>query len=165
MFWRQSQAILDAMSLLPTDRQPLLTQLTFTPKTYEIDRSGVLSNLALLKWLEDLRPAMLSHYMPFLDLLNNDTTPAIAITEIQYKRPILLFDTLVGTAWVKSLGRTTWELSIAFTIVECNWIAVEATQQGVFVNITTKRPVRVPERLTTLFEQDFADSSMNPDPS
>ncbi len=150
-------AILEAMSLPPPDRQPLVTQLTFTPKTYEIDFSGVLSNLVPVKWLEDLRLAMLSEYLPLQDLINDDTTPAIARTEIQYKSPILLFDTVLGTAWLKSLGRTSWELSAVFMIVGSNRLAAEATQHGVFVNIKTKRPVRVPERLTTLFEQASAD--------
>lgn len=66
------------------NRKPLLTQLTFTPKTYEIDFSGALSNLVHVKWLEDLRPAMLSRYLPLQDLINQNTAPMIAKTEIQY---------------------------------------------------------------------------------
>lgn len=147
------------MSLLLTDRQPLRTQLTFTPKTYEIDFSGVLSNLVHVKWLEDLRLAMLSHYLPLQDLLNEDTTPVIARTEIQYKSPIQLFDVVTGTAWVTSLGKTSWELSAVFIIVESNRLAAEATQHGVFVNLKTKRPVRIPERLATLFEQTSAEQA------
>lgn len=139
------------------NRQPLLTRLTFTPKTYEIDFSGVLSNLVHVKWLEDVRLAMLSQYLPLQDLMKQDTVPMITRTEIQYKIPIKLFDTVLGTAWLKSLGRTSWELSAHFTIVNTNRVAMEATQQGVFVNMKTQRPVRVPDQLTALFQQTVTD--------
>ena len=141
------------MSVSPENGKPLLTQLTFTPKTYEIDFSGVLSNLVHVKWLEDLRLAMLERYLPLQDLITHDTAPMIVSTAIQYKSPIRLFDTVSGTAWLTSLGRTSWELSAVFTIVDHNRIAAEATQQGLFINMKTLRPVRVPETLTTLFQQ------------
>lgn len=133
--------------------QPLLTQLTFIPKTYEIDFSGVLSNLVHVKWLEDLRLAMLHQYLPLQSLIEQDTAPMITRTEIQYKSPIRLFDTVSAAVWLKNLGRTSWELSALFTIVGQDRIAAEATQLGVFVNTKTQRPVRVPDQLTTLFQQ------------
>lgn len=143
----------------PANGKPLLTQLTFTPKTYEIDFSGVLSNLVHVKWLEDLRLAMLARYLPLQELITHDTVPMIARTEIQYKSPIRLFDVVSGTAWLTSLGRTSWELSAVFTVVEHNRIAAEATQQGLFINMNTQRPVRVPDALTTLFQQTVAGHS------
>lgn len=139
--------------------QPLLTQLTFIPKTYEIDFSGVVSNLVHVKWLEDLRLAMLSQHLPLQGLIEQDTVPMIMKTEIQYKSPIRLFETVSGTAWLKSLGRSSWELSAIFTVVDGKRIAAEATQFGVFVNTKTQRPVRVPDQLTTLFHQAVADHS------
>ena len=147
------------MSVSPGNRKPLLTQVTFTPKTYEIDFSGVLSNLVHVKWLEDLRLAMLSQYLPLPDLMKNDTVPMIARTEIQYKSPIRLFETVSGTAWLTSLGRTSWELSAVFTIVKQDRIVAEATQQGLFINMKTNRPVRVPAALTALFQHTIAGHS------
>lgn len=147
------------MSESVPNRQPLLTQLTFMPKTYEIDFSGVLSNLVHVKWLEDLRLAMLSQYLPLQGLIEQDTVPMIMKTEIQYKSPIRLFETVSGTAWLKSLGRSSWELSAVFTVVEGERIVAEATQFGVFVNTKTQRPVRVPDQLTTLFQQAMSGMS------
>lgn len=147
------------MSVSPGNGKPLLTHLTFTPKTYEIDFSGVLSNLVHVKWLEDLRLAMLSQYLPLPDLMKNDLVPMITRTEIQYKSPIRLFDNVSGSAWLTSLGRTSWELSAAFVIVEQNRIAAEVTQQGLFINMKTQKPVRVPEALTTLFQLAFGNHS------
>ncbi len=153
------------MSGAPANGQPLLTQLTLTPKTYEIDFSGVLSNLVHVKWLEDLRLAMLSQYLPLHDLISNDTVPMIARTEIQYKSPIRLFDVVSGTAWLKSLGRTSWELSATFVIVGHNRIAAEATQHGLFINMKTHRPVRVPDALTMLFQQTVASHAAEGNPA
>lgn len=53
----KSLAILAAMSLLPTHRQPPLRQLSFTPKSDGIDFSGMPSNLVPMKWLAALSPA------------------------------------------------------------------------------------------------------------
>lgn len=141
------------MSASPANGKPLLTHLTFTPKTYEIDFSGVLSNLVHVKWLEDLRLAMLEGYLPLQGLIAQDIAPMITRTEIQYKSPITLFETVTGSAWLTHLGRSTWELSAVFTVAQQDRIAAEVTQQGLFINIKTHRPVRVPEALTTLFQQ------------
>ncbi|MFO0701736.1 MAG: hypothetical protein U0236_21155 [Nitrospira sp.] len=59
MFSVPNLAILDVMSLCSLHKQPPLTQLTFTLKSYEIDFSGMLSSLVPAKWSEDLRPVTL----------------------------------------------------------------------------------------------------------
>ena len=48
----QSLAVLDTVSFLPPHRQRLLAQTTFTPKPYEMDVSGLFSNLHPLRSLE-----------------------------------------------------------------------------------------------------------------
>jgi acyl-CoA thioester hydrolase len=43
---------------------PLFTELTFTVKTYDIDFAGHVSNIVYIRWLEDLRFALLDEYFP-----------------------------------------------------------------------------------------------------
>lgn len=139
--------------------KPLRIQIVFTPKTYEIDFSGVLSNIVYVKWLEDLRLAMLAKYLPLQNLMEKEMAPMIMSTEIHYKKPVVLFDTVVGEAWLKNLGRSSWNLAIVFTIAERGSIAAEAEQHGLFVNYKTQRPVRIPEELNALYQQDLLASS------
>lgn len=134
--------------------RPLETQIEFCPKTYEIDFAGVVSNIVHIKWLEDLRLSMLAKYLPLPELMKNEIVPVILKTEIKYKHPINLFDRISGALWLTNLGRSSWELSAVYTILESNKIATEATQFGVFVNIKSQKPVPVPESLRNLFQKE-----------
>ena len=135
--------------------KPLKIQLEFSPKTYEIDFSGVLSNIVYVKWLEDLRLAMLARYLPLQNLMEKEMVPMIVSTQIQYKSPVVLFDTVLGEAWLRDLGRSSWKLAFVFTIAERGRIAAEADQNGLFINLKTQRPVRVPEELNALYQQEI----------
>ncbi len=139
--------------------KPLKIQMEFNPKTYEIDFSGVLSNIVYVKWMEDLRLAMLAKYLPLRNLMENEMAPMIMSTEIHYKSPVVLFDTVLGEAWLKNLGRSSWDVAIVFTIAERGCIAAEAEQRGLFINLRTQRPVRMPEELTARYQQELLTNS------
>ena len=65
-------------------------ELAFNVGTYDIDFAGIVSNIVYLRWLEDLRLAMLEAHLPLEDQLAAGTTPVLLSTEIEYLRAIRL---------------------------------------------------------------------------
>jgi len=132
-------------------RRPLQIERPFPVRTYDIDFAGHVSNLVYVRWLEDLRLAMLEAYLPLSRLLGEGRAPVLGMTHIEYKRPILLFDEVVGRMWVDEMGRAKLTLGAEFS-ANGN-LAATATQAGVFVDLATKKPTEVPRPLRKLFEE------------
>jgi acyl-CoA thioester hydrolase len=72
--------------------RPLEIQVPLAVKTYDIDFGGVVSNIVYVRWLEDLRMEMLTHYLPLDEILNDGLVPLIVQTKVDYKKSIKLFD-------------------------------------------------------------------------
>ena len=69
---------------------PLFVELTFTVKTYDIDFAGHVSNIVYIRWLEDLRFALLEEYYPLADSMESGVAPVLTRTEIDYTSAIRL---------------------------------------------------------------------------
>ncbi|MEE9465669.1 MAG: thioesterase family protein, partial [Candidatus Neomarinimicrobiota bacterium] len=67
--------------------QPFEIELPLEIKSYDIDYAGVVSNIVYVRWLEDLRGAMLSRHLPLDRMLDSGVLPAVAQTRIDYKAP------------------------------------------------------------------------------
>ena len=132
------------------ESRPLLVTLPITPKTYDIDFAAIVHNMVYIRWLEDLRTALLvaSHY-PIEAMLADGFTPILTQTEIAYQRPVRFGDTVTGRMWLSHLGRTKW--TVQAEIVTREHTAVTATQHGYFADLKTLRPIRVPEQLRALY--------------
>ena len=124
---------------------PLLTELDFTVKTYDIDFAGHVSNIVYIRWLEDLRFALLERYLPLNRLMEKGMVPLVVETTVRYRRPVNLFETVRGRMWMDSRSRVRVGLRAEFTVA--GDVRVEAVQSGAFVDLTTGRPRRVPESL------------------
>ncbi len=135
-----------------TDKQqrPLSVERSFEVKTYDIDFAGHVSNIVYIRWLEDLRLALLEEYLPLKPQLEEGYAPILVRTNIQYRRAIRLFEPVVGRMWVQSVGSA--RVILASHISVHDEVCADVIQEGVFAGLETGRPVRVPNELRRLFE-------------
>ena len=99
------------MARLTDPDRPLLVELDFTARTYDVDFMGIVSNIVYVRWLEDLRLRLLAVHHPLEDQLEAGYAPILARTEIAYKHPVRLGEASACFAprWITaqhSTGRT-----------------------------------------------------------
>ena len=82
----------------------LEVQVPLRVKPYDIDVVGVVSNIVYVRWMEDLRLAMLDAYLPLDEQMADGIAPAILKVEIEYKRAIQIHDEVIATMWLSGLG-------------------------------------------------------------
>ncbi|MCF2971285.1 acyl-CoA thioesterase [Synechococcus sp. Nb3U1] len=109
---------------------PFQIALSIQVKTYDTDYAGVVSNLVYLRWLEDLCLALLDAYFPLQGQLAQGYTPVLRRTEIDYRRPVRLFDSVIGRMWLPKVSPMKWYIS--------------AEQVGAFLDLKTWKPIPVP---------------------
>jgi acyl-CoA thioester hydrolase len=112
-------------------------------QTYDIDFAGIVSNIVFVRWLEDLRLGLMDEAYPLVQALSEDVAPILVSTRIAYRRPVTIADQVVGRIRVASLGRVRWRLAAEFTVAGA--IHAEAEQEGLFMRLSTRRPVAIPE--------------------
>ena len=111
-------------------------------QTYDIDFAGVVSNIAFIRWLEDLRLGLMDRAYPLIQALAEDVAPILLATRITYRRPVTIADPLVGRIRVADLGRVRWRLAAEFAVGAT--IHAEAEQEGLFMRLSTRRPIAIP---------------------
>jgi len=130
--------------------EPLYVELTFRPKTYDIDFAGHVSNIVYIRWLEDLRMALLDAYLPLSALMEKGIAPVVIHTSIDYRKAVRIFDTVKGAMWGSNMESVKGILSAEFSVN--GTIVASAAQTGVFVRLQGGRPVPFPEELRRHFE-------------
>ncbi len=130
---------------------PLYVELSFQPKTYDIDFAGHVSNIVYIRWLEDLRLSLLDTYLPLKTLMDKGIAPVVMRTTIDYKRPVKLFDKPIGKMWAGEIGNVKGILLAEFSV---NGVVVATAEQvGIFVRLDSGRPVVSPEEFRRHFEE------------
>ena len=129
----------------------LEVQVHLRVKPYDIDVVGVVSNIVYVRWMEDLRLAMLDAYLPLDEQMAEGIAPAILKVEIEYKRAIQIHDEVVATMWLSGLEKLRFEVTAEFRAN--GHIAAVGRQEGCFISLSTKRPVRPPAKLVTMFRE------------
>jgi acyl-CoA thioester hydrolase len=112
-------------------------------RTYDIDFAGIVSNIVFIRWLEDLRLGLMDNAYPLVRALAEDVAPILTATRIAYRRPVTIADPLVGRMRLAALGRVRWRLAAEFAVGDA--IHAEAEQEGLFMRLSTRRPVAIPE--------------------
>ena len=139
--------------MIKTDQlcRPLAVEIAIPVRTYDIDFAGIVSNIVYIKWLEDLRLKLLDEYLPLEKEMARGSVPIISKTEIEYKRPIKLFESVIGRMWIANFGRIKYTLQAE--IISNNNVAAIATQMGTFISMDSGLPVRIPEELLQKYSQ------------
>ena len=118
-------------------------ELPLRVQTYDIDFAGIVSNIVFIRWLEDLRLGLMAEAYPLPRALAEDCAPLLTATRILYRRPVTITDQLLGRIRVAELGRVRWRLAAEFTVE--GTVHAEAEQQGLFIRLSTRRPIAIPE--------------------
>jgi len=134
------------MARLSDPDRPLLVELEFTIRTYDVDFMGIVSNIVYVRWLEDLRLQLLAVHHPLEDQLNRGYAPILVRTEITYKHPLRLGEPVRGAMWVSDLGRARW--TVAAEIAGPEHLAASAIQVGSFWDLAGRCSIPIPEELT-----------------
>src|SRR6266478_7775207 len=112
-------------------------------QTYDIDFAGIVSNIVFIRWLEDLRLGLMEEAYPLIRALAEDVAPILLATRITYRRPVTISDPLIGRMRVAGLSRVRWRLAAEFIVASA--IHAEAEQEGLFMRLSTRRPIAIPE--------------------
>jgi len=112
-------------------------------RTYDIDFAGIVSNIVFIRWLEDLRLGLLEQAYPLIQALADDIAPILLATRIGYRRPVRIGDALLGRMRVAGLSHVRWRLAAEFTVNGV--VHAEADQEGLFMRLSTRRPIAIPE--------------------
>jgi acyl-CoA thioester hydrolase len=119
--------------------------LGLTAQTYDVDFSGVVGHLALMRWVEELRLAMLTRHPRLRGPVDVGAVPVLVHTIVHYRRPVGVGDAVTARMWVSRAGHTRWALRAEFTAA--GRVAATATQTGFFVDRATRRPMPLPADL------------------
>lgn len=122
--------------------RPLLVELPIVVKTYDVDYARIVHNAVYIRWLEDLRLEIMTRHFPPQGQFSEQRSPVLARTEINYHRPLRLFDKAIGRMWVSDLGKARWEVQAE--ICRGEMVAATARQTGYFMDLEQYRPVRIP---------------------
>lgn len=117
-------------------------------ETYDIDFAGHVSNISYLRWMENMRRSMFDQYCPFDEFLAKGLTPVLVSTDIKYRKGVRLFDRPKCSMWISAITKTS--LTVQACITVDGEVRTEVEHVGVFVNLGTLKPVRLPK--------EFADA-------
>ena len=122
--------------------EPRMIERDLPIRTYDIDFAGIVSNIVYIRWLEDLRLAMMEEAYPIARALAEDVAPILLETKIAYERPVTIHDALRGRMWATEMGRVKWHLAAEFVVGDT--VHARAEQVGLFIRLSTRRPIAPP---------------------
>jgi acyl-CoA thioester hydrolase len=129
--------------------EPRIIERALPIRTYDIDFAGIVSNIVYVRWLEDLRLAMMEEAYPITRALAEDAAPILLETRISYERPVTIRDALKGRIWATEMGRVKWHLAAEFVVDDT--VHARAEQVGLFIRLSTRRPIAPPPPLRQRF--------------
>ena len=135
------------------------TSIELKIKTYDIDFAGVVSNIVYVRWLEDLRLAMLDKHYPLENQLSQGFSPAVLQTRIDYKKALSLLDPIYGRIWISDIQKIKWMVNLE--ILHDQKVAAFAEQTGLFIDIIRKRPIAIPNDLKVKYETWLNNNIIN----
>jgi acyl-CoA thioester hydrolase len=124
-------------------------ELEIAVKTYDVDMAQIVHNAVYIRWLEDLRTALMDKYLPLQKWMARDLMPVLLETRISYRRAVKLFDPVHGRLEMPRFGRVKWEMDIQFTVK--GELCADAHQLGCFIDMKTMRATPIPEDIRALF--------------
>ena len=139
------------MYMKQNNAKPFFTEKQFQVRTYDIDYASHVSNIVYLRWMEDLRFALLEKYFPLTKQLQAGFVPVLTRTDIHYRRAIRLFEAVHGHMWVQSVGAARFVITAQLLVN--NDICADVLHEIAFVEAETGKPIRVPSEFRRIFEQ------------
>lgn len=109
----------------------------------DTDSGGVVSNIAYLRYIEKARCELFASLGMDLPSMNQTGLfPTVVRTEIDYRKPGKLGDTLLTRGWVEKIEKI--RIQCRFQVIREESILAEALQMVVLVQMPDGKPVRPP---------------------
>jgi len=131
---------------------PFFLQKEIEIQGYDIDYGGVVSNIVYIRWMDDLRTALLKDHYSLELMAKNGLAPVVNKTHAHYKRPALFGDSLIAKIRITMLEKIRWEVQVEIT-KNGGETVFTAVQSGAFVNLKNGRPVPVPAVLADKWKE------------
>lgn len=119
--------------------------------TYDVDFAGVVSNIAYLRWLEDMRLAVLDEYCPWRLLVTSGLAPTLVETHIHYRAPVRLLDHPVARMWIGDMSRAWFSFDAEIHVDDR--LTTTSHQVACITDMSTGRPVPVPAEFREKYRQ------------
>ena len=121
--------------------------------TYHIDFARHVSNIAYVQWMEIGRIKLLEAVgMPVHEIYAAGIAPILIETQIAYKQPLYLGDTVRVELWLSELGNASAWMEFRF-YGKSGTLAASGRQKGAFVSTETLRPMRLKPEQRQAFER------------
>jgi acyl-CoA thioester hydrolase len=120
--------------------------------TYQIDFAGHVSNIVYVQWMEIGRTRLLEAVgLPVEHVAESGFFPVLVSTEIDYKVPLYLGDSVRVEIWLSELKRASARVEHRF-YKNGDTLAASGSQRGLFVDLESMRPYRLPREMRAAFE-------------
>ena len=120
---------------------------------FDTDAAAVVHNIAYLRFIETNRTLLAGHLgMSLAEMARSQQYPVVVRTEIDYKRPATLGDTLIIDGWLERLERIRFWCG--FTIKRKGGdgtVLVSCRQMLALVQMPAGKPVRMSEEWITRY--------------
>ncbi len=118
---------------------------------YQIDFIGHVSNIVYIQWMEIARCKLLEEIgLPVHRIAEQGFVPVLVHTEIDYKQPLYLGETVHLKMWLTELKNASAMMKFCF-YKESGSLVAEGHQKGLFMDRATLRPKRLTPEQRDLF--------------
>ncbi|MGF1655593.1 MAG: acyl-CoA thioesterase [Verrucomicrobiales bacterium] len=125
-----------------SDRSPRF-QISIQVMFFDTDCAGVVHNIAYLRFIETARTLLAEALgWKLTGMADSGQYPVVVRTEIDYRRPARLGDTLVVDGWLETIESARFWC--AFTVKRGEAVLVTCRQMLAVVQMPCGRPMRLP---------------------
>ena len=119
---------------------------------FDTDAGGVVHNIAYLRFIETNRSLLAENLgYPLGEMLNHGDCPVVVRTEIDYRRPAKLWDSLLIHGELEKFERTRFWCAFRITRPSDGQLLVTCRQMLVVVRLPALKVQRLPTRWDTDF--------------
>ena len=120
---------------------------------FDTDCAAVVHNIAYLRFIETARTLLAGQLgMSLAEMARRQEYPVVVRTEIDYKRPAVLGDTLVIDGWLERVERIRFWCAFCITRKgDSGTVLIRCRQMLALVQMPNGRPIRLPEQWQTRY--------------
>ncbi len=136
------------------DSQPIDARIRHEVQVmfYDTDCAAVVHNIAYLRFIEAARTLLAGQLgMSLAEMARSQQYPVVVRTEIDYKRPGVLGDTLAVDGWLERVERIRFWCAFTITRPSDGAVLIRCRQMLALVQMPTGRPIRLPDELITRY--------------
>ncbi len=132
------------------DSQPIDARIRHEVQVmfYDTDCAAVVHNIAYLRFIEAARTLLAGQLgMSLAEMARSQQYPVVVRTEIDYKRPGVLGDTLAVDGWLERVERIRFWCAFTITRPSDGAVLIRCRQMLALVQMPSGRPIRLPDEL------------------